>query len=87
MVVQAEFLFSEVLNALCQIAEKRSVSGPLNNGMKIPETRRQIAELEAMLQKEKAEFEVRFFFINFMFSYLIKLVSLSYKPYSKHICR
>ncbi|KAG2728507.1 hypothetical protein I3843_01G204100 [Carya illinoinensis] len=57
MVDRAEFLFSEVLNALCQIAEKRSGSGPLNSGMKTPETRRRIAELEAMLQKEKAEFE------------------------------
>lgn len=77
MVDRAEFLFSEVLNALCQIAEKRSGSGPLNSGMKTPETRRRIAELEAMLQKEKAEFEVRFIFINFKFSYLITLVSLS----------
>ncbi|KAF5466280.1 hypothetical protein F2P56_016221 [Juglans regia] len=57
MVDRAELLFSEVLNALCQIAEKRSGSGPLNSGMKTPETRCRIAELEAMLQKEKAEFE------------------------------
>jgi hypothetical protein len=28
--------------------------------MKLPELRRQIAELELMLQKEMAEFEVRF---------------------------
>ncbi|TXG68186.1 hypothetical protein EZV62_003121 [Acer yangbiense] len=57
VVVQAELLFSEVLNALSQMADKRFGTGPLNNGMKTSETRRQIAELEGMLQKEKAEFE------------------------------
>lgn len=66
MVDRAELLFSEVLNALCQIAEKRSSDGPLISGTKAPEIRRRIAELEGMLQKEKAEFEVRFF-VNFKF--------------------
>lgn len=59
MVNRAELLFSEVLNALGQLVEKRSGSGPLNNGIKTPEMRRKIAELEGMLQKEKLEFEVR----------------------------
>jgi hypothetical protein len=59
VVDRAELLFSEVLNALCQIEKKRSGSGSLQSGMKTPGTKRRIAELEGMLQKEKAEFEVR----------------------------
>ncbi|CAK9179826.1 unnamed protein product [Ilex paraguariensis] len=57
VVGRAELLFSEVLNALRQMVEKRSDRGPSNNGVKILESRRQIAVLEGMLQKEKAEFE------------------------------
>lgn len=67
MVDRAELLFSEVLNALGQIVEKRSGAGPLNNGIKTPETRRKIAELEGMLQKEKLEFEVRPFYLGHTF--------------------
>ncbi|XP_031274181.1 1-phosphatidylinositol-3-phosphate 5-kinase FAB1B [Pistacia vera] len=48
---RAKLLFSEVLNALSQIV------GALNNGIKTLESRRQTAELEGMLQKEKTEFE------------------------------
>ena len=59
MVNRAELLFSEVLNALSQIGEKRSSPVPVGNGLKTPELRRQVAELEGMLQKEKVEFEVR----------------------------
>lgn len=59
MVVQAELLFSEVLKALHQMAEKRSVPSSLNSSMQIPESRRQLAYLEGMLQKEREEFEVR----------------------------
>ncbi|GAV86552.1 Cpn60_TCP1 domain-containing protein/FYVE domain-containing protein/PIP5K domain-containing protein [Cephalotus follicularis] len=55
VVNRAELLFSEVLNALSQILEK--TFGPLNSGIKTPESRRQIAELEVIFQKEKAEFE------------------------------
>lgn len=47
--------------------EKRSGAGPLNNGIKTPETRRKIAELEGMLQKEKLEFEVRPFYLGHTF--------------------
>ncbi|XP_050135002.1 1-phosphatidylinositol-3-phosphate 5-kinase FAB1B-like [Malus sylvestris] len=54
---RAELLFSEVLNALRQIAEKRSGSGSHSSGMVTPESRHQIVELEGMLQKEKVEFE------------------------------
>lgn len=49
-----ELLFSEALNALIQIEEKRS-----SCGMRTPESRRQIVDLEGILQKEKEEFEVR----------------------------
>jgi 1-phosphatidylinositol-3-phosphate 5-kinase len=71
VVDRAELLFSEVLNALCLIEEKRSGAGPLNNGMKNPETRRRIADLEGLLQKEKAEFEVRPFLCRSNFAALI----------------
>ncbi|XP_048234240.1 1-phosphatidylinositol-3-phosphate 5-kinase FAB1B isoform X2 [Ricinus communis] len=57
VVNRAELLFSDVLNALSQIAQKKSSLGPGNSGMKLPESRRQIGELEAMLQNEKTEFE------------------------------
>lgn len=55
VVDRAELLFAEVLNALSQMGE---TSGP-GHGTKLSESRRQIAELEAMLQREKTEFEVR----------------------------
>ncbi|KAA8540200.1 hypothetical protein F0562_024237 [Nyssa sinensis] len=58
VVDRAELLFSEVLNALRQMAEKRSRTGLLNGGMKVPESKHQITALEGMLQKEKTEFEV-----------------------------
>ena len=57
MVNKAELLFSEVLNTLRQIAEKISGVGTITSMRKM-ELRRQIAGLEAMLQKEKAKFEV-----------------------------
>ncbi|XP_023548902.1 1-phosphatidylinositol-3-phosphate 5-kinase FAB1B-like isoform X2 [Cucurbita pepo subsp. pepo] len=56
VVNQAELLFSEVLNTLGQIAEKISSAGTINSMRKM-ELRRQIAGLEALLQKEKAKFE------------------------------
>lgn len=45
MAERAELLFSEVLNAISQIAVKGS--------------NRRIGELEELLQREKAEFEVK----------------------------
>ncbi|KAF8401165.1 hypothetical protein HHK36_014469 [Tetracentron sinense] len=57
VVDRAEILFTEVLNALSQIAEKRPGTGSFNSGMKPHESRYRIAELEGMLQREKAEFE------------------------------
>ncbi|KAJ6706192.1 1-PHOSPHATIDYLINOSITOL-3-PHOSPHATE 5-KINASE FAB1B [Salix purpurea] len=57
VVNQAELLFSEVLNALSQISEKLCKIEQHNSRMKLPESRRQIAEFESLWQKEKAEFE------------------------------
>ncbi|XP_061340852.1 1-phosphatidylinositol-3-phosphate 5-kinase FAB1B isoform X2 [Gastrolobium bilobum] len=57
VVNRAELLFSEVLNGLSQIGEKRSSAVLISGGLKTPELRRQVAELEGMLQKEKLEFE------------------------------
>lgn len=59
VVGSAELLFSEVLSALHMMVQKRSGSGSLVSNMKAPESRRQTADLEGMLQNEKAEFEVR----------------------------
>ncbi|MCL7043543.1 hypothetical protein MKW94_010909 [Papaver nudicaule] len=53
VVDRAELLFTEVLNALRQIAVKRI--GTLSN--KVAESRRHIGDLEDLLQKEKVEFE------------------------------
>ena len=72
---RAELLFSEVLNALSQMVD---CSGPHNNGTKLSESRCQIAGLEAMLQKEKTEFEVKPYFpcLRFCFqSQLTQIVS------------
>ncbi|XP_059640017.1 1-phosphatidylinositol-3-phosphate 5-kinase FAB1B isoform X2 [Cornus florida] len=57
VVDRAELLFSDVLNALRQMSEKRSGTGSLNSGIKVSNSRRQITVLEGILQTEKAEFE------------------------------
>ncbi|GAB4849986.1 hypothetical protein Ancab_029285 [Ancistrocladus abbreviatus] len=57
VVERAELLFSEVLNVLSQIKEKKSGTGPVNSGMRSPEARCHTAELEGVLRKEKVEFE------------------------------
>ncbi|GLT59993.1 hypothetical protein SLA2020_327840 [Shorea laevis] len=54
---RAELLFSEVLNALSQIAEKKFGKEALLSTIKVPEQRHQTIELEGMLQKERAEFK------------------------------
>ncbi|KQJ98517.1 1-phosphatidylinositol-3-phosphate 5-kinase FAB1A [Brachypodium distachyon] len=56
VVDSAELLFTEVLNALHQISEKRPITGSLDGNMKILELRRNIVELEDILQEEKADF-------------------------------
>ncbi|XP_026438658.1 1-phosphatidylinositol-3-phosphate 5-kinase FAB1B-like isoform X2 [Papaver somniferum] len=53
VVDRAELLFTEVLNALRQIAIKRI--GTLS--VKVAESRRHIGDLEELLQKEKVEYE------------------------------
>ncbi|XVE51784.1 hypothetical protein DITRI_Ditri02bG0069100 [Diplodiscus trichospermus] len=53
----AELLFSEVLNSLSKIAEKKIGIGAPNCILRSPELRHQIAELNGILQKEKLEFE------------------------------
>ncbi|XP_028069979.1 1-phosphatidylinositol-3-phosphate 5-kinase FAB1B-like isoform X1 [Camellia sinensis] len=50
---RADLLFAEVYNAVRQISEGTS----LDSGMKAPESRKRVAELAGMLQKEKEEFE------------------------------
>ncbi|CAI8607812.1 unnamed protein product [Vicia faba] len=57
MVNRAELLFSEVLNCLSQIGEKKSNSVQIISGHKTPELRSQVAELEGMLRRERLEFE------------------------------
>ncbi|KAL7152320.1 hypothetical protein ABFS83_04G089200 [Erythranthe nasuta] len=54
---RAELLFSEVLNALRLLVEKRSGLNLLNSGMEVSEFRRHLTDLEGMLQREKSEFE------------------------------
>ncbi|GAB4841913.1 1-phosphatidylinositol-3-phosphate 5-kinase fab1b [Ancistrocladus abbreviatus] len=54
---RAELLFSEVLNTLSRIEEKISGTGPLNSVMRSPEAICHTAELEGVLQNERAEFE------------------------------
>ncbi|KAJ0523447.1 putative 1-phosphatidylinositol-3-phosphate 5-kinase chromatin regulator PHD family [Helianthus annuus] len=49
VVHRSELLFSEICTALSQMAEKREV--------KVPQSRRQIADLEAVLRNEKTEFK------------------------------
>ncbi|KAI3877188.1 hypothetical protein MKW92_004018 [Papaver armeniacum] len=56
VVDRSELLFTEVLNALRQIAVKRI--GTLS--VKVAESRRHIGDLEELLQKEKVEFELLF---------------------------
>ncbi|GJX05206.1 1-phosphatidylinositol-3-phosphate 5-kinase FAB1B-like protein [Tanacetum coccineum] len=57
VVGRAELLFSKILNALTQMAEKKFGKTSGNSSANMPPSRRQLADLEEMLQKEKAEFE------------------------------
>ncbi|KAL8113631.1 1-phosphatidylinositol-3-phosphate 5-kinase FAB1B isoform X1 [Apium graveolens] len=54
---RAELLFSEVLNSLRQIVERRPGTGSLISSMRNHEFRRCLVDLEGMVQKEKSEFE------------------------------
>nr|XP_043636882.1 1-phosphatidylinositol-3-phosphate 5-kinase FAB1B-like [Erigeron canadensis] len=57
VVTRAELLFSEILNALTQMAEKKLGKSSVNSSPCMPQSRRHMVYLEEMLQKEKAEFE------------------------------
>lgn len=50
-------LFSEVLSSLHQITEQYG-AGSVDSEMELLESRRRIADLEAVLQMEKTKFEV-----------------------------
>ncbi|RAL43828.1 hypothetical protein DM860_014329 [Cuscuta australis] len=51
----AELLFSEILNAIGNLAAQKCAL--INNTFKVPESRHQMTDLEGMLQKGKTEFE------------------------------
>ncbi|KAH6821843.1 phosphatidylinositol-4-phosphate 5-kinase family protein [Perilla frutescens var. hirtella] len=59
VVGRAELLFSEVLNALRLLAERKCGLGVTNSSMNAPESRHLITDLEGLLQKEKSIFEER----------------------------
>lgn len=69
MVGRAELLFSEVLNALRLLAERKCGVGATNGGTNVHESRHLITDLEGLLQKEKSIFEVwdRFQILSFIF--------------------
>nr|XP_043626802.1 1-phosphatidylinositol-3-phosphate 5-kinase FAB1B [Erigeron canadensis] len=52
---RSELLFSEILNTLSHMADQRPTG--LASSLKMPQSRRQIADLDVMLRKEKSEFE------------------------------
>ncbi|XP_039024394.1 1-phosphatidylinositol-3-phosphate 5-kinase FAB1A-like isoform X2 [Hibiscus syriacus] len=52
-----EFLFTEVYNALQKLSEKLLGSGSNNCGIRAPERKICLEELEAMLQKDRKEFQ------------------------------
>ncbi|XP_057770606.1 1-phosphatidylinositol-3-phosphate 5-kinase FAB1B-like isoform X2 [Salvia miltiorrhiza] len=57
VVGRAELLFSEVLNALRHLAERKCGVGATNGGTNVNESRHLITDLEGLLQKEKSIFE------------------------------
>eukprot|EP00252_Welwitschia_mirabilis_P006933 TRINITY_DN1789_c0_g1_i11.p1 TRINITY_DN1789_c0_g1~~TRINITY_DN1789_c0_g1_i11.p1 ORF type:complete len:1967 (+),score=353.98 TRINITY_DN1789_c0_g1_i11:165-6065(+) len=54
---KAELFFAEAFDSLRQVGEKTANSGSLYAGVRVPELRKRVAELEGKLQKEKSEFE------------------------------
>lgn len=71
MAGKAELLFSEVLNAIRHLEEKKSGLDPVNGGTKMSESRCQLPDLEGTLLKDKLEFEVwnhiKFFYSSFFY--------------------
>lgn len=58
MASRAELLFSEVLNALHLLVERKSRSSMHSSGVNVPQSAHHLADLEVMLHEEKLEFEV-----------------------------
>lgn len=55
---KSNLVFAEIFNALGVLGEKIASSKFLYSSTKLSDARRQIVELESVLQKEKAEVEV-----------------------------
>ena len=55
---KSNLVFAEIFNALGVLGEKIASSKFLYSSAKLSDARRQIVELESLLQKEKAEVEV-----------------------------
>lgn len=55
---KSNLVFAEIFNALGALDEKIASSKLLFSSTKLTDARRQIVELESLLQKEKAEVEV-----------------------------
>jgi len=55
---KSNLVFAEIFNALGALDEKIASSKSLYSSTKLSDARRQIVELESLLQKEKAEVEV-----------------------------
>jgi hypothetical protein len=69
VVHSVEIVFSEIPNALRRIKDKWPITtGSLDGNEKLLESWRNIADLQMLLQSEKAEFEVKFllFFIFYL---------------------
>lgn len=55
---KSDLVFAEIFNAIGVLGEKIASSKFLYSSAKLSEARRQLVELESLLQKEKAEVEV-----------------------------
>lgn len=55
---RAEFLFSEVLNAIVKLSVRKCGKGATNSGMKAHESRHLLTDLEELALREKSIFEV-----------------------------
>jgi hypothetical protein len=63
-----EIVFSEITNALRRIKDKWPITtGSLDGNEKLLESWKNIADLQMLLQSEKAEFEVNFLLLFFIF--------------------
>lgn len=75
-----ELVFLEIINALRKIKDKGPMTtGSLDGNEKLIESWRNIADLQMLLHSEKAEFEVKFLFLLFIFyhhyRYEVKYIS------------